>query len=285
MPTDNTEHNKSKGPKPKVINIGKIPKVNIAEDKEANAISREANTISRLSFYVNGFLVVCTIGLAYYAFKQADSAKDAAKTAHDTFVADTTNSGKVYRQSRIDAEANEKREDDRDQRASQLFELQKKSIEQVNDQFVKQNEPLLQFIPDEQRGVEINGNSIIKIYYRIRNIAKIPIQVIRSDVKIYPVGNNINSSIYFKPKMPLDSNGVYYGTGDSPSTFCQYIDPNNSVKKSIEKLDKELLVVGRMEFKNYLNNKIRYYDFIAMWYYEDGSYSCRFLINKNYDIK
>jgi hypothetical protein len=84
--------------------------------------------------------------------------------------------------------------------------------------------------------------------------------------------------------MLRDTDGFYYGEGNSPSESCSYIDTNNNTKNALEGFKKELLLVGRFEYKNYLTKKIRYYDFVVMYYYLIGGYNAKLLENRNYDL-
>src|ERR1700759_2606346 len=89
--TSRGHHSATKEPrsnKPRVIEIGKMPQIDVKEGDETNRISREANKISRWSTGVNFILMLCTVILAGYAIIQANSARDAAKIAQKTL--DTT---------------------------------------------------------------------------------------------------------------------------------------------------------------------------------------------------
>jgi hypothetical protein len=83
------------------------------------------------------------------------------KIAERTLKADTTYNNKVYAQARKDAESNDKREDERDKRAKANLDIQNKALEaqiavlnENHHQYIQQNEPHLQVVPDEDRGVE-----------------------------------------------------------------------------------------------------------------------------------
>jgi hypothetical protein len=65
--------------KPQIVDIHKIPKINVVDSAEDQRIASTANRISRSAVIVNGVLLIATAIIATISYRQAVSADNAAK--------------------------------------------------------------------------------------------------------------------------------------------------------------------------------------------------------------
>jgi hypothetical protein len=60
-------------------------------------------------------------------------------------------------------------------------------------------------------------------------------------------------------------------------------DPNNAIRAGFLKGTYVLFFLGRVEYINYLNNKKRYYEYVAELKVTKGNFEFLFIKNTNYD--
>ncbi|MEO8948324.1 MAG: hypothetical protein ABI308_07935 [Mucilaginibacter sp.] len=228
-----TANQESNQDKPHIINIVKIPKIDIIEGVEANKIAKTANKISRWSVSGNWLILGVTATLAIIAIKQAKSSQDAAKTAQKTYIADSTNNERVYARDSIKQIKTDSIDSVRESREQDLFKLQHeafaetkrydkekfdndtvalnlqiKALKQSNDQFVKQNEPYLKVTVDS---VTIRFNQLY-VFYTVSNLSNTPAMIVSvntvADIGIYDPalrlakGTKSNKNIYVIKETP-----------------------------------------------------------------------------------
>ncbi|HTH81351.1 MAG TPA: hypothetical protein VL490_00360 [Mucilaginibacter sp.] len=141
--------NKKKAKKDYTI-IVNVPEQQNRTAETANEIAKEANKVSWRSVRVNSLLLGITLVVACISIWQGCLTRRSVAIADSVFKADTTNAGKVYKQSRIDANANDKREDDRDKRAKRNLDIQDsslkaqiKSFQETQKEFEMESRPFI----------------------------------------------------------------------------------------------------------------------------------------------
>lgn len=257
-----TEHHEHKPDKPRVVNIGKIPKNDIVDrvNKEAKA----ANTISRYSVVVNGFLLFVTAGIGYISFMQARSADNSANIAKKTYKADSANNERIYIRDSIRQISTDLVDKNKKIHEDSVFNLQKdalnlqiKSLEQSQDQFIKQNEPYLYI--NKIQNIRLRVNQSVAFDFKIENISNNPVDVTSIGSMVHYEASTVTSltnTDRFFNKIPMYDGVVSiqpHGSfddkfdGEIPMTQDQ-IDQINSGKEA-------MYFIGIRDYTNVITNK------------------------------
>jgi len=272
--------------------------VSIIEDNKWT----RAEKMAAIAIFVSVVMFAVTYSLFYQSLTQS---KAAMKSANAAVTADSLT--KVYNDSSLhvqntslDSQIAAKKQSEisdiqKSQRETAASNLQKEAldaqisyIKQSRDLFEKENQPYLQVVIDTGR-LKIQGNDIIKIGYRVKALCKIPIQTTDRAVRIDFSPFKVDTFAFIKTieKRLIETkpnNDYFYGTDNPPYSF-EYPDPGNILSKEIIFNKLFFYVSGRFKYVNYLNNKIRIYDFILMLSSTNGQISGRYLLNRNYDVK
>lgn len=133
--------------KPHVINVGKLPPINIADGNEA----KTANRISRYAIIVNSCLLFATAWIAYISFKQAISADNAAKIADKTYKADSANNERMFKLQKDAGDSSDKEIARKRKLDDQTFKLQDSalktqitSLKETQKEFENSHSPYLE---------------------------------------------------------------------------------------------------------------------------------------------
>ncbi|HWZ05078.1 MAG TPA: hypothetical protein VNX40_15785 [Mucilaginibacter sp.] len=266
----------------------------------ANKIADTANKISIRTFFVNTGLFVITIivvvfsGLqSYYASKSvglADSVFQATKKFNDSSlkIQDT-----AYAQSRKDAKANDKREDDRDKRSQANIKIQNnalkaqiKSLQETQKEFKTENEGFLQignFDTIKFSNEDLYAQSIIY------NLSKSPTKITKVIfyTRIEPIDAIVTRKTYDKIMSEQEAfNKNLYIIKESPQKFpfTGSVDFDSYTRYRVIHGLSNIFIYGRFYYKNIVTNTDRIYEFLVELNLVDGVQYI-FRINENKDAK
>jgi hypothetical protein len=244
-----------------------------------------ANLISFAMLAVTFFLAIYTFRLFYQtsaqteaAIKSAKSAEDAVKISANTLGADTIYNNKVYKQSRVDADSNDKREDRRDTIAQTNLRLQNKilsaqikAFEESQREFEIQNRPFLQ-ISDLKLG-DIKSGELPTLEFNFTNYGKQPVKIIKNDYASY-LQNRYQIVPKFGTYVQTDAASAYLGQGkEYRNTLKMYVVINKKDSVDIKTGLAMFYIDGALRFRNIVTNKVSVYYYTYKLGYPSGAFS------------
>jgi len=245
------KNNEATDGKPRAIDIHKIPKIDVIEGVEA----KRANRISSYATIVNTLILAVTAWVGYTAVHQAT-------IAHDTFVSDTTYSGKNYRNQVANQKKSDSAEKGKFTRDTAAFNLQRrydsisiKKQEQFfamqNDQFSIDHQPYLEFAPDTTK-MQMKNNYIIRMFFVINNLSQRTIQASRSYIHIFVDKGDTSKFVerIFKKYIKPYPDSRYYSPTHPSQTYCDFIDSANINRRKFLDSREPLYLAGRIEYTN-----------------------------------
>jgi hypothetical protein len=259
--SETTASEATKPPKPRVINIGKIPKIDVIEGIEANKIAKSANKISRWSVIVSALLFAITLLIAYQAIRQSKAASDSVALARQTYLADSVYKRKTERLAKISDSLKFIRD-------TATFNLQRaelykqiEALKEANKQFTIGNEPYLQL--EDMVVTDFEPGKKFTISFNVFNLGNYPIKAIagkafwavrRTDPTInYPALDTAKWRVMNKFIMK-----------EIPEPFTVDDDLPVSAEKcyAIEKMGYFMWYGGIIKYQNLSTKEIKYYKYM-----------------------
>jgi hypothetical protein len=263
-------------------------------DTSQNIRDNEWSRVDRIAVWgvvVNAILALFTFLLFMLT---RDSTISATKSANAAVTADS------IARIELDSQKSAKKQSDaaeavKQKRADDLFNLQKtsvgkqiESLKETQRQFTLGNDPVLQFNQDTTR-MRIKADRKIVFFYQITPLGSIPIKMNRFGFRAV-VSNKGDSAKIIKaalmrPNLKMEETTEYLSKVPTNPKYIDIPDPNNAIRTEFLKGNYVLFFFGRVEYINYLNNKKRYYDYVAELKSAKGNLEFSFIKNINYDIK
>jgi len=230
-----------------------------------------------------------TVGLVFYTvglFNKTSIQARAAMTA-DSLAQVAMNEQRVAKTQSDKADA------EKEKRANNLFNLQKTSVgkqiealQETQKQFVLGNDPILQFNQDTTK-MKIKADGKIVFFYQITPLGSIPIRMTMFGFKVVVSSKNDSAKIInaalIDPKLKMEATTEYLSKIPTNPKYIDMPDPNNAIRAGFLKGTYVLFFLGRVEYINYLNNKKRYYEYVAELKVTKGNFEFLFIKNTNYD--
>ncbi len=228
-PKSQSDDTKSEGEKSqkKDYDTHQIITCKVEKDNDDRPIieARRANKFSKIGLFVNGFLLLCTLGaLALTWLTISDSrVKDAATAKRDRIkdVEDDSLNARNFRRDTAIFGLNKRDFEERSKRDNASLELTKRSIEaqfksiaNLQKQFIIQNEPYLQA---NGSSAEIDAvSNKLNIICQIQNFGNHPVRVVKSRCQISVVRKDYPDDTKWNIETQKFLNENYYVSKESP---------------------------------------------------------------------
>ncbi|MDB5063554.1 MAG: hypothetical protein JWP67_3397 [Mucilaginibacter sp.] len=277
------EQREKKPEKPRIINIGKIPKIDVIEGVDANRIARKSNNISLAAVIVNTFILVVTAWLALTAVGQYKSASSAAQIADKTYKADSLNK-------RVTRRTNDSLDNIKNKHDSLVFEYQKKSLgaqiastQEAQKEFDIENRPLVQILNFAMDS--INNGRHLKIKYDFINYGKQPVKGLTNRVRVDFLAKN-KSPNYTKEGLMTSSvlNSYLSGMATSQNSWTSKAAINKVDSTVIKNGDLITWVNGKFSFQNTVTHKKSEYHYTYKLRYNAGTFDVEGVRDTTIDV-
>jgi len=260
---------------PQSENTEVIAANNIARD--ANAISKKSNDITRRGIRINAGLVFLTGILAWIAISQSNSAIRAAEIADSTLQATreyNTKSLKLqqdaFDSNNADAATREKREIERSKRDRLSLNAQLQTIKETKNEFEIENQPFLQVNKISIDTFKVGEKC--QVTFNLYNTGKLPARIIVMNANFGFFYTKSSLKVPHPPKYPKIKIGNYIGGQTSEKlTVTGGTEFNQETINAVTKGEVYILLAGKCSYIN-IADKNQYIYYFKYKLFKDPSY-------------